>query len=528
MNDLPFTSTYEDFKSFIKSSFEKTSVSPSGRTYSHYKSLLQGDKKFLTTIHTIIELCTSNRIILKRWKKTIMALIEKEPGTLYIHRMRAIHIIEAEVQFLAKHHYVNQMMKTAEKENLITEEQYGGRRKKQAQSAVLNKILYHNISRQMLMTSAFMDDDARACYDRIITSLSGLEGRKWGASHELSDFTTKFMESQEFSLRTGHGISDGNYSYTNENPIQGSGQGIGWARPRWLNSSDTCSRIMEERCAGMHYHDPSNDIQVKKRGDFFVDDTSTGVTENRLFGNNTILDQLAHDEQVHAHVLYAMGHRLALDKCCYYLMLFVRDGVKHRCCLVHEYPGEMELEEAFDSLPVQVKRLQPFEAHRTLGCFIAIDGNQGKQYRELLDKVQKWNRRVTTSFLIAEDRLTSYSAYICKSLQYVAPTHCLNQKQCNELDKYITPVLYNAHAVQKNCSKCVLYGPALFGGYSYYDNWNVKGIEKRKFLLMHYRRNDVTGKLLKISMKWTQLELGFGKPFYNYSHTSCHKYVTRT
>ena len=105
-------------------------------------------------------------------------MIEKEPGTPYIHRMRVIHIIEAEVQFLAKHHYVNQMMKTAEKENLITEEQYGGRRKKQAQSAVLNKILYHNISRQMLVTSAFTDDDARACYDRIITSLSGLEGRK--------------------------------------------------------------------------------------------------------------------------------------------------------------------------------------------------------------------------------------------------------------------------------------------------------------------------------------------------------------
>ena len=153
-----------------------------------------------------------------------------------------------------------------------------------------------------------------------------------GGSHQLSAFTTKFIESQEFSIRTGHGISEATYTYDEHNPIQGSGQGIGWAGPRWLNSSDTCSRIMEERCAGMHYYDPDHKHDVKRRGDFFVDDTSTGVTQNTLFPNNNILDQLAHDEQVHSHVLYAMGHKLELDKCNYYLVTFKRDGIKHRIC----------------------------------------------------------------------------------------------------------------------------------------------------------------------------------------------------
>ena len=425
-------------------------------------------------------MCTTHQIILQRWKRTTTTLIEKEPGSPYIHKMRATHIIEAEAQFLAKHHYIHQVMKLTEKENIITEEQYGGRRKLQAQSAVINKILYHNISRQMLMTSAPMDDDARACYGRIVTSLSGLEGRRWGASHQLSTFTTKLIETQEFSLRTGHGISEGTYSYDSENSIQGSGQGIGWAGPRWLNSSDTWSKIMEERCAGMHYYDPTNDISVKKRGDFFVDDTSTGVTGNAIFKDKTILEQLAHDEQVHAHILYVMGHKLALDKCCYCIMVFARDGIKHCCCLIHEYPGNLDLQEAFDSLPVRVKRLQPFAAHRTLGCFIAIDGNSGKHFRVLWDKVKTWNRKVTSSFLFTEDRLVSYNAYINKAIQFVAPTHNMNMTQCHDFDKQITPVLYHAHAVQKNCSQCILYGPTIYGGYGYYNNWNVKGIEKNK------------------------------------------------
>ena len=225
--DLPFTSTVDEFKTFIRNSNEKTSVSPSGRSYSHYKALLKGPKEYINTIHAIIKICASHNIILDRWKQTITTLIEKEPGSPFIHRMRAIHIIEAEVRFLAKHHCVNQMMGFAEKSNLITKAQYGGRRKKQSQSAVINKILYHNISRQMLMTSAYMDDDARACYDRIVTSSSGLEGRKWGASHDLSTFTSKFIESHKFAIRTGHSISETHYEYDEDNWIQGSGQGIG-------------------------------------------------------------------------------------------------------------------------------------------------------------------------------------------------------------------------------------------------------------------------------------------------------------
>ena len=120
---------------------------------------------------------------------------------------------------------------------------------------------------------------------------------------------------------------------------------------------------MADRCAGMKFLDPSGDTNVKKRGDFFVDDTSTGVTLNTVFKNFTILQQLAHDEQIHAHILFAMGYKLALDKCSYYILTFVRDGIRHRCSLIHEFPGEMYLRETFTSNPVLVKLLHPFTAH---------------------------------------------------------------------------------------------------------------------------------------------------------------------
>ena len=61
-------------------------------------------------------------------------------------------------------------MQFAESNGYITDEQYGGRKHRMAQSAVLNKIAYYNISHQTLTGCAFMDDDARACYDRIVST----------------------------------------------------------------------------------------------------------------------------------------------------------------------------------------------------------------------------------------------------------------------------------------------------------------------------------------------------------------------
>ena len=120
-----------------------------------------------------------------------------------------------------------------------------------AQSAVINKLLYYNISHQTHVGAAFMDDDARACYDRIVTKHSSLETRKWGLGAQITNFTTKFINSQNFHIRTSHGISE-------------SGQGLSWAGPRWTATGDSITKIMSTECAGMYYTDPTNTYTVKK------------------------------------------------------------------------------------------------------------------------------------------------------------------------------------------------------------------------------------------------------------------------
>ena len=97
-SEINFESNCEYFKSFIKGASEKASMSPSGRGYNHYKTLLvENGEDIPQVIHAIAELARKYGIILQRWKTTYTTLMVKEQGVPKIHRMRAQHIIEAEV-----------------------------------------------------------------------------------------------------------------------------------------------------------------------------------------------------------------------------------------------------------------------------------------------------------------------------------------------------------------------------------------------------------------------------------------------
>ena len=187
------------------------------------------DDQFLWDIHGVLDLSLKNNIVLKQWTKTVTTLLEKKIGNPFIYKFWAIHTVEGDLQS-------HKMIKYAEGQGLITNEQYGGRKNKMAQSVVLNKLCYYNICHQTLTSCAFMDDDARACYDWILTRLSSLECQKWGLSKNVTDFTNNVIENQNYHVRSAYGISKDFYAFRSDSPTQGSGQGVSWAGARWCQN----------------------------------------------------------------------------------------------------------------------------------------------------------------------------------------------------------------------------------------------------------------------------------------------------
>ena len=401
--EIGLSTTFEEFCKFYRLAKESTSSSPSDRHYGHYKALLQTEKRCLSAIHTILCISVEHDIILDRWRPTISTLIEKVQGKPFIHKYRTIHIIESDIQFLSKKVYVLGMMKIAEDLGLVTDQQYGARNKRQCQSAYINKICYYDLSRQKVMESAFLDDDAKACYDRIVTGLSEVEVRKW-----------------EFYLKLASGITTKSYQYADDTRIQGSGQGIGWAGPRWTVSSDTISNIMAERCTGMQFTDPTQIIEIKRNGDFFVDDLDIGVTEDAIRDKSkTVATCLQEDEQVHSLVLNGTGHCLNPIKISYYDIKYKRDGVGHVAMTSDENPGELHVQVEFGKEKKQIRRLEPDVASKAFGVFLAPNGKYGKQHEALDKKLKTWARKVKLSALTHRERIVAYHGYILRGILYV-------------------------------------------------------------------------------------------------------------
>ena len=373
-----------------------------------------------------------------------------------------------------------------------------------------------------------MDDDARACYDRIITSLSSLECRWWGLSKTVTDFTTQFIEEQKYHVRSAYGVSNDHYKFDPLSPTQGSGQGLSWAGPRWTNTGSNISDIMNRSNTGMQFVDPTGNIEVKKCGDFFVDDTATGVSANHISDGKTTLEHLRKDEQKHALLLYATGHMLALYKCLFYYFMLKISGTRFVHTTIDETPGELEIKPKHEGFMQRIRRLDPSVAHKTLGCHIAIDMNQTKQLEILTSMIKRWVAKIQSSPLSSADKIYAYKAYLEKMLLYVLPTRSFNYQQCKQLDKHLSPMLFNAHCIQQNCNRSVLYMSHELGGLQIFSIFHLQGVAKLQFLFKHLRAMDTTGKLLLTSLRYTQLELGVSKPFLSLNFYKYCNFVTPT
>ena len=379
------------------------------------------------------------------------------------------------------------------------------------------------------MACSFLDDDAVACYDRILTELSEVEVRKWGVSHHAASFTTKFFYNQKFYLKTVHGLSDKSYHHSDTCRVQGSGQGIGWSGPRCTASSDTISAIMSDKCTGMGFTDPTGEITIKCNGDFFVDDLDIGVTEDAIrVDNKTTLQCLEEDEQVHSLVPNAVGGKLNPIKTSFYDVAYKRVGVRHEQMTNAENPGTLQIRVEFDGDLKQIKRFEPTTASKAQGVFLAPSGKYARQYDELDKKIKMWARNVKASSLLPREKMVAYHGYLLRSILYVVAATNFTREQCHNLQRIITPILYNAMQVQRNASRVPLFTPKCLGRYGIIHIFHLQGIEKVNFFIMHQRFRDTTGRLIEIGTRYTQLEIGTSQSFWTMSYSKNCEFITET
>ena len=169
----------------------------------------------------------------------------------------------------------------------------------------LCRILKHDLFR--------FDNDASACYDRIIVALGMLAARRCGMPKNAIRLHAEALQFMKYTVKTVYGISESNYVDTIFEPLFGTGQGSGASPSVWLTLVvvllHTLDRIIPDR---MNFSAPSGRTH-SQLSDAFVDDTSVGFTSSDpLVSYEDLIQRLEHIAQSWEHILHLSGGQLNL------------------------------------------------------------------------------------------------------------------------------------------------------------------------------------------------------------------------
>jgi hypothetical protein len=146
--------TVDNYKEFFAKWSEKTSTSPD-RHLGHWKALIShtATTKFPEHCDLIIGIIVSQmNISLKhgyaweRWKRIISAKIPKRAGNMLLDKLRTIHLMEPDFNWLQGLVIGRRMIREAETKNRLHDNQWGSRPGRHALGAVMLKVMSYEIA----------------------------------------------------------------------------------------------------------------------------------------------------------------------------------------------------------------------------------------------------------------------------------------------------------------------------------------------------------------------------------------------
>jgi hypothetical protein len=204
-SDIPAEDVVHGFKGWK----ECTSTSPSGRHLGHYKALI-AHPLLLKCFVQFMNIVVSRGIAIPRWCKATNMMLEKDAGKPYIHRLRIIHLFEADYNFYLKLQWGHRLVRHAKALDLLHDSQHGSVPGRKTMDPVMLMQLTSDLCRILRHDLARFDNDASACFDRIIVALGMLAARRCGMPKNAIRLHADALQFMKYMVKTVYGISESN------------------------------------------------------------------------------------------------------------------------------------------------------------------------------------------------------------------------------------------------------------------------------------------------------------------------------
>lgn len=510
----------EKFQEAYKRVPEKTSSSPSGRHVGHYKAAL--DCPVLCDLHaTMMSFPFLSGHSPTRWQTVVDVMLEKDPGSPKIHRLRIIQLLESDKNQALRILYALPLLYFAEDTDQLHDIQYGSRPGRMCISPVLNKTLSYDLMRQTKRTGATLDIDALGCFDRIIQSLVLLLARRLGMPPTATLMLGRTWNSLVHHVRTGYGLSTNSYTSTPSKPLFGAGQGSCAACLFWLLTSTAIYTAMDNIPFGLTFQSVCSSTNHHRKGDSFVDDAAFGMVVTRE--PNSLLNQATNQDidllearvgiqtigQLYERYLWVTGGALNLNKCLWYLIAWHWSHGKARLKTISDAPATIELTSGLASSATTIKRLDPTNSHRTLGVFISPSGAMSTSLTILRSAAARFAQCLQDSpLLTASDAYLAFTVFHQPKVSYPLPVLTLSRSQCIHAQAPALLALLPRMHLNRTTARSIVHGTTTYGGLGLQHLYLEQGLGQLKLFLGHLRARDKTSELLRISLGYLQQEIG--------------------
>jgi len=509
--------TTAKYRQFYSKTKERTSSSPSGLHMGLWKAAATSDS-LSSILSSILQIALSNSYVLQRWRRVVGVLLEKKSGFPAINKFRTIHLIESDLNFAMRSIWGRELMKWSEAHQGLSNNQYGGRKGLQAQTAAWNKTLTCDVIRYYGEPSSLIDNDAQACYDRIIPVVAAYALMRLGMPLHLVQLQIKWLEQTNYELNI-NGSKSSTYSTKPDVYLHGTGQGTGWSPPTWGSISDIISKILDAHSPGIKLVHPDRS-SIERVLDAFVDDVNSGLTFDSFEDflqrhptlvprGNDVYNQTREMIQFYSRVLFSTGGKLALHKCAVYIL--ITKWVKGRRTFepTHTMFPPLQIYQGMSTQQSDgIKIEDPSIARRMLGVYASPDGNSRMQTGILRKASERWKTKVSSQYLNSYDTLMSYKQGIMKQLEYPVGASMVDDKDCAHIQSPALTACLQKNGIVSTIARTIIFSPHRYGGLGLTSLYTENGIRKVELLLGHLRRRDKTSDIIKVALGCIQQEVG--------------------
>jgi len=456
---------------------------------------------------------------LKRWLHTVIVLLQKEMGTVFVNKLQAICLFEADFNYVLKVIFAQRMMGNLNRANLLPPEQHA-KAFSGAKNATMNRLLWQDIHRTLHWPYATALVDLGDCYDAMYHGWNVVSLLAAGVPNCHVKLMLIALQTMGWHLKTGFGLAETSFRGSEDEPMMGMGQGSSAAAPAFSVTSLLQTNAYRRRGHCEPVFSAWSGLLLILAAIIYVDDTDLLLrAKRRQLSDTEFFNQIQAAINCWGHIVMATGGHLKQAKCKVSVVSFGYKNGASYIKTMQALPATPFVVPQHVGPPLIIETIPPDKSCEALGSFIAADGNPNQQVEEMRQKGLAWVDRLSSSHLTPIDGILSLKIHLKPRLCWNNVTFCASP---SIIEKQLSKVFFKAlpHLrVNRYIRSEFRHLPYKYQGLGIFDV-NIERLGMKLFWIQRYWGSGcLEGQMLFHAYEAFSIDLGLdGNPF-TYSFT---------